>query len=82
MNTDARRNKTVRGRQPTRTSQINLRVTPEVEEVLEAAVFVHNSRSIQQLLTPVVLELATRLSKEEAVQAAISARQRQRARNP
>lgn len=78
MSTDARRSKTKRGRQPTRSSQINLRVTPEVEEVLEAAVFVHNSRSIQQLLTPVVIELATRLAKEEAVQAALEARQRAR----
>lgn len=80
MSSNARGDKTGRDRPATRSSQINLRVTPEVEEVLEAAAFVHNSRSIQQLLAPVVVELATKFAQEEAVQAAMNARHRQRAR--
>ena len=55
-------------------SQINVRVPLEVEEILEAAVFVSRSRSIQQLLAPVVEAHAEKLAEDESVQAALRAR--------
>jgi len=60
--------------------QINIRVSTEVEEVLEAAAFVRKYRGMQKLLGPIVGEYAASLAKEEAVQAALRAR-KQRARD-
>jgi DNA-binding ferritin-like protein (Dps family) len=59
--------------------QINLRFPTEVVDVLEAAVFVRDLRGPQELLGPVVTEHAAKLLEDEAVQAAVSARERVRA---
>jgi uncharacterized protein (DUF1778 family) len=55
-------------------AQINIRVPPDVEEVLETAAYLKGYRSLQSLLGPVVRDFAADLAKRPSVQAAIRAR--------
>jgi uncharacterized protein (DUF1778 family) len=54
--------------------QINIRVPPDVEEVLEAAAFVRKVKNVQALVSPLVIEHARQLAGDSAVQAALDAR--------
>jgi uncharacterized protein (DUF1778 family) len=54
--------------------QINIRVPPEVEEVLKTAAYLEGFRSIQALLAPVVEDFARQLAKKPSVRTAIKAR--------
>jgi hypothetical protein len=54
---------------------VNIRVPVEVYDILEAAAFVRSMRGMQHLLAPLLSEKAKELQEEEAVRAAIAARQ-------
>jgi hypothetical protein len=54
--------------------QINIRVPPEVEEVLKTAAYLEGFRGMQSLLAPVVADFAEQLAKKPSVRAAIKAR--------
>ena len=55
--------------------QVNIRVTQETLDVLDAAVFVDRLRGSQELLRPVVEQLVARLVARPEVEAALRARQ-------
>ncbi len=55
-------------------AQINIRVPPEIEEVLETVAYLRGYRGLQALLGPVVRDFAVELAKKPSVQAAIKAR--------
>jgi hypothetical protein len=56
------------------TSQLNVRLPTEALDALEAAVFVRSLRSAQELVGPVVEQLATRLMADEDIAAAVKLR--------
>lgn len=56
------------------TSQLNVRLPREVLDALEAAVFVRSLRSAQELVGPVVEQLAKQLLAEEDIAAAVKLR--------
>lgn len=62
---------------PRDSKQVNVRVSPEVYEVLDSAAFVRGFRGMQELLGPLIEAEATRLAREEPVQDALAARRRQ-----
>lgn len=57
-----------------RTSQLNVRVSREALDALKAAVFVRSLRSAQELVGPVVEQLATQLMGDEDVASAVKLR--------
>lgn len=54
--------------------QLNIQLDDETRDVLEAAVFVRDLRSMQELLRPTLEELAAKLSKEQRIQKAVELR--------
>lgn len=57
-----------------KTSQLNVRLSSEALGALEAAVFVRSLRSAQELVGPVVEQLAQELMADEDVAAAVKLR--------
>ncbi len=57
-----------------KTSQLNVRLSRESLDALEAAVFVRSLRSAQEILGPVVEQLAQELMADEDVAAAVKLR--------
>lgn len=57
-----------------KTSQLNVRLSSEALDALEAAVFVRSLRSAQELVGPVVEQLAKQLMADEDVAAAMKLR--------
>jgi hypothetical protein len=55
--------------------QLNIRIPQDVAQVLEAAAYVHGYKGLQELIEPVVLARAAELGADEAVKAALAARQ-------
>lgn len=55
-------------------SQLNVRLSSEAVDALEAAVFVRSLRSAQELVGPVVEQLAEQLLADEDVAAAVKLR--------
>lgn len=55
-------------------SQLNVRLSSEAVDALEAAVFVRSLRSAQELVGPVVEQLAQQLLADEDVAAAVKLR--------
>jgi hypothetical protein len=58
--------------------QVNVRVSQEVADTLDAAAFVREYRGLQELVAPELGRLAERLRREPAVVAAIRARDQRR----
>jgi hypothetical protein len=57
-----------------KTSQLNVRLSRDALDALEAAVFVRSLRSTQELVGPVVEQLAQQLLADEDVAAAVKLR--------
>ncbi|HEY4266953.1 MAG TPA: hypothetical protein VGM94_02065 [Galbitalea sp.] len=55
--------------------QLNIRISQDVARVLEAAAFVHGYKGYQELIEPVVVARAAELGADEAVKAALAAKQ-------
>jgi precorrin-3B methylase len=55
--------------------QLNIRISQQVAQVLEAAAFVHGYKGYQELIEPVVAARAAELGADEAVKAAMAAKQ-------
>lgn len=62
--------------------QLNIRISQDVAQVLEAAAFVRGYKGYQELLEPVVQARAAELGADEAVKAAIAARRLAQSREP
>jgi hypothetical protein len=56
------------------TYQVNIRVEPDVYEVLETVRFLRDLRGLQELLEPVVARFASDVSHDARVQTALEAR--------
>jgi hypothetical protein len=63
------------------TSQLNVRLPREALDALEAAVFVRELRSAQELVGPVVEQLAQQLLADEDVAAAVKLRKGRRSQS-
>lgn len=61
-----------------KTSQLNVRLSREALDALEAAVFVRSLRSAQELVGPVVEHLAQQLLADEDVAVAVKLREGRR----
>ncbi len=61
--------------------QLNIKLSREAADALEAAVFVRSLRSAQDLVGPAVEELAASLAKDSEIAAAIVLRSRYRGRD-
>ena len=59
-------------------TQLNVRLTPHVQDVLDAAVFVRGLRSPQPLLEPLLDRLVAELLEDERVSAALRLREQHR----
>jgi hypothetical protein len=57
---------------------VNIRVTDEAYEILNAAAFLDGRRGAPELIAPMVDELVTRLRDDEQVAAVAAARRRRR----
>ena len=57
--------------------QVNVRVSPEVFEILEAAIYAKRLRGMQELLRPEIDRIAQRLREEPGVQTAARGRKEQ-----
>lgn len=61
--------------------QLNVKLSREAADALEAAVFVRSLRSAQDLVGPAVEELAASLAQDADIAAAIELRMRRRVRD-
>lgn len=61
-----------------RTKQVNIRVTDEAYEILNAAAFLEGRRGAPELIAPIVDDLVTRLRDDDQVTAVAAARRKRR----
>lgn len=66
---------------PSTPKQVNVRVSREIYDVLDAAAFVRGFRGMQDLVGPVVEREAEKLAQQAPVQDALAARRKQASGN-